>query len=456
MVGGALWLLGPPSGVSHTAWQLFSIFVATIVGIVIKPLAMGAVALIGLTATALTRTLTPAEALSGFGDPTVWLIVSAFFIARGFIATGLGTRIAYLFVASLGRKTLGLAYGLIATDLVMAPAIPSNTARSGGVVYPIVAALASSLGSYPDPGTARRAGAFLILTAYQGAMITSAMFLTGTTGNLVAVRLAAEQGITVSWTTWAVAAAPPGVLSLVLVPLLIYRMYPPSIRDSPDAPGWAQSKMAAMGPLRPSEWTMGGVFLLMLSLWISGGQLAMIDAPTVALVGLCVLVLSGVLTWSDILTERGAWDTLVWFAALIAIANHLSRLGLTSWFSQAVSSALPATGWTSALLVLALVYFYSHYLFASSTAHATAMYGAFLATALALGAPPILAALLLGYFNGLMGGTTHYGGGPAPVFFGSGYVPVSHWWLVGAAVSLLNISIWLLVGGLWWRFLGYW
>src|SRR5271165_1243390 len=183
-----IWFIPPPSGVRPQAWHLLAIFVATIVGIITKPFPMGAIALFGIAATALSGTLTINQALSGFGNSTIWLIVVAFFISRGFIKTGLGNRIAYLFMAALGRKTLGLSYGLIATDLVLAPAIPSNTARAGGIVYPLVRASAQAFGSEPDDGTAHKIGAFLIQAAFQGNVVTSAMFLTAMAANPLAAQ----------------------------------------------------------------------------------------------------------------------------------------------------------------------------------------------------------------------------------------------------------------------------
>src|ERR1700688_1772430 len=101
LLGVVIWLIPPLSGVQPAAWHLLAIFVATIVGVITKPLPMGAIALIGIAATALSRTLTINQSLSGFGNSTIWLIVVAFFISRGFIKTGLGSRIAYLFMAAL-------------------------------------------------------------------------------------------------------------------------------------------------------------------------------------------------------------------------------------------------------------------------------------------------------------------------------------------------------------------
>ena len=456
LLGVVIWLIPPPSGVQPAAWHLLAIFVATIVGIITKPLPMGAIALFGIAATALTGTLTINQALSGFGNSTIWLIVVAFFISRGFIKTGLGSRIAYLFMAALGKKTLGLSYGLIATDLVLAPAIPSNTARAGGIVFPLVKASAKAYGSEPDDGTARNIGAFLMRAAFQGNVVTSAMFLTAMAANPLAAKLAAGLHIDVSWGEWALAAVVPGVASLVLIPLILYKIYPPEIKETPGASQLAQQKLAEMGKMHRDEWVMLGVFFLLLLLWILGDQLARIDSATTALVGLSVLLISGVLNWKDILHEEGAWDTLVWFAALVMMASFLNELGLIPWFTKCAQGMVGGVNWRVAFLVLCLCYFYSHYLFASQTAHVSSMYAAFLSVSVAVGTPPLLAALVLGFLSNLFSSLTHYGSGPAPVIFGSGYVELDTWWKLGALTSVINILIWLIVGGLWWKLLGLW
>src|SRR5580700_10174195 len=275
-----IWLVPPPSGVQPAAWHLLAIFVATIVGIITKPLPMGAIALIGIAATALSRTLTINQSLSGFGNSTIWLIVVAFFISRGFIKTGLGSRIAYLFMAALGQKTLGLSYGLIATDLVLSPAIPSNTARAGGILFPLVLASAKAFGSEPNDGTARKIGAFLMQAAFQGNVITSAMFLTAMAANPLAAKLAAGMHIEVSWGEWALAAMVPGIASLVFIPLILYKIYPPEIKETPGASQLAREKLAEMSKMHRDEWVMLGVFFLLLLLWILGDQLARIDSAT--------------------------------------------------------------------------------------------------------------------------------------------------------------------------------
>jgi len=454
-LGIGLSLLPTPSGVEPAAIRLLAIFVATIVGIILKPLPMGAVAMVGIAATAVTRTLTIDAALSGFGNRVIWLIVLAFFISRGFVKTGLGARIAYLFMAGLGSRSLGLGYGLVATDLVLAPAIPSNTARAGGVVFPILRSVAEAYESRPDDGTARRIGAFLTLAAFQGTVITSAMFLTAMAANPLAAELAAAQGVEITWAGWGVAALVPGVLSLLLVPWVLYRLFPPEIRKTPAAAALARERLAEMGPVNRSEWILLVTFGLLLILWILSGPLG-IHTTATALLGLVVLLVTGVLTWEDVLKEKGAWDTLVWFSALVMMASYLTELGLIPWFSETVGSWFQGVGWVVGFLSLCLVYFYSHYFFASNTAHVSAMYAPFLGVALALGTPPLLAALVLAFFSNLFSSMTHYGTGPAPVLFGSGYVEVGDWWRLGLIVSLVNLPVWLLVGGAWWKMLGLW
>lgn len=454
-IGAVIWFIPPPEGVAIEAWHLLAIFVATIVGIILKPMPMGAVALTGITVTALTGTLSIGESLSGFSNSTIWLIVIAFFISRGFIKTGLGARIAYLFMSALGKRTLGLSYGLIATDLVLAPAIPSNTARGGGIIYPILQSIAKAYGSDPEQGTERKLGAYLIQTSFQGLVITSAMFLTAMAANPLAASLAADQGVNISWTTWAIAALVPGLLSLILIPLLLYKIFPPEIKYTPEAAQMARGELKKMGSLTLNEGIMLIAFVLLISLWIFGSTLG-ISATTTAFIGLTLLLIAGVLNWNDILNERGAWDTLIWFAALVMMASFLNSLGLIPWFSDWMSARVSGVAWLPAFLILSLVYFYSHYMFASNTAHVSAMYSAFLVVAIVVGTPPMLAALVLAFFSNLFSSMTHYGTGPAPVFFGAGYLDTATWWKYGFIVSVVNIVVWLGVGGLWWKLLGLW
>ncbi|MEI8295965.1 MAG: anion permease [Alphaproteobacteria bacterium] len=455
-MGLIIYQIPSPDGVMQQGWNLFAIFVATIIGVVLKPFLMGVVALLGLSVAVATKTLDIAkEGLTGYSTHIIWLITYVFFIARGFIKSGLGARIAYFFVKLLGRRTLGLGYGIVVTELIIGPAIPSNSARAGGIMFPILKGISESLGSKAGDGTERQLGSFLTQVCFHGNLIVSAMFLTAMAANPMAQVFAAKQGIEITWVSWFQAASVPGLVSLILVPIILYFIYPPHLKRLPPAPEMAREKLKEMGAMTMQEWTMAGTFVFMLVLWVFGAQLD-INATSAALWGVSILLLSGVLTWDDVLNEKEAWHNFIWFAILITMAKYLEEFGLVAWFSNHVGHLVHGLPWMYSFIILILIYFYSHYFFASNTAHVGAMYSAFLAVSIASGTPPLLAALVLGFCGSLFSHMTHYGSSSAVVLYGTGYVPITAWWSIGFVVSVANILIWGLVGGMWWKYLGIW
>lgn len=455
LVGGLLWFLPSPVGVNEQAWHLLAIFLATIIGFITKPLPIGAVAVIALTVSVITNTLTIEQGLSGFSHKTAWLTVCSFLVARAIIKTGLGTRIAYLFITIFGKNTLLLSYGLLITDLILSPVMPSGNARGGGVIFPIVKSLATAFGSEPYDGTERKIGSFLMTTAYQGTQITTALFLTAMVANPLMAQLAKEiAGVNIDWITWALAALLPGVISLIVMPLIVYWFYPPQLKYTPDAPQIAQDKLKKIGKIRPSEWSMIVIFIVLLVLWGWGNQLWGIESVTTSLIGVILLLATRVLTWTDITQEQKAWDIFIWFSILLMMATFLSQFGFIDWISNVIGSAIENLWWQLAFACLSLVYFYSNYFFASKAARASAMYPAFLSVAVSLGTPPMYAALILAFLINLSGCLTHYGTAEAPIYFGAGYVDAATWCILGFYLSLAYLIIWTLIGGWWWHLLG--
>lgn len=451
----AIWFIPPPAGLTTQAWHLSFIFLSTLIAIIANVLPMGALCILAIAACTLTQTLSLKQALSGFSSHIIWLILIAFVLARGFIKTGLGSRIAYYFVLNMGKNTLGLAYGLITTELLLAPFTPSNTARGAGIVYPIVSALSQEYGSSPKEGTERKIGAFLMKLCYQANVITSAMFVTATAVNPLAVSLAAKLGVEFTWTSWALAALVPGLLSLALLPPLLYFFYPPEIKETPKAPEFARQKLKEMGPLKLDEWLMLGTFGLLLVLWIFGSQLN-IDATTAAFAGLGILLVTGVLSWEDVAKEQNAWHTFIWLTTLLMMSGFLAEFGVMNWISDHMQGLVGSLSWITALILISLFYFYSHYAFASMTAHTSALFTPFALLAIATGAPPAPTVLLLTFFSCLCASITHYGTGTGPVYFGSDYIKLRDWWRIGAIISVVSILIWSTVGPIWWKLLGWW
>lgn len=455
VAGLFIFLIPPPAGITSQSWHLFAIFVATITGCIVRPIPGGAIVLIGVAALALSGTLPIAEALGGYGDPIVWLVLAAFFMSRGMIKTGLGRRIAFLFIRAIGKHSLGLGYALVSTDMLLAMVIPSNGARAGGIIFPVAKSLAEAYESRPGE-TAGRLGAFLMTLLYQCDIIVGAMFLTGQASNILIAKFAQQvTGIELSYSRWALWAVVPGLISLVLVPFVLYRLNPPEIKHTPAAAEFAANELRRMGRMKLGEKLMLTVFVLAAGLWMTSAFHG-INYAAVALLGICVLLLFGVLNWEDLISERNAWDVFIWYGGLVRMAEALGETGITKRFAEAAASLTVGWQWWLALAVLLLVYFYAHYGFASITAHATAMYTPFLIVILAAGAPPYLAVLSLAYFSNLDASLTHFGTTPGPIFFGANYVKQSTWWRLGFIVSLITIPIWVIFGFTWWKLLKLW
>jgi DASS family divalent anion:Na+ symporter len=453
--GLAVALIPVPGGITRQSWNLLAIFVATIVGSIAQPIPAGAIVLMAVTTVALTRTLTVGEALAGYADPIVWICLPAFFISRAMFKTGLGRRIAFWFIRIMGRSSLGLGYALICTDFVLGGVIPSNSARCGGIVFPIARSLALAYESEPGP-TAPRLGAFLMSLIYQGDVIICAMFLTGQVSNVLIAKLANQtSGVELSYGHWFLWAVVPGLVSLAVIPPLLYRIFPPEIRHTPAAAEFAASELKGMGPMSRAEKTLLLVFGLVAALWMTT-ELHGIHYSVVALTGVGVFLITGVLEWSDLLAETTAWDVFIWYGGLVRLAAALGESGITKRFAEAAAQYTAGWRWWAAMSVLLLVYFYAHYAFASITSQVTSMYVPFLIVLLAAGAPLYPAVLLLAYFSNLAASLTHYGTTPAPILFGAGYVRLGTWWKLGLFASFPNIVIWVFVGLAWWKLLGLW
>ena len=450
-------IIPPPEGITRPAWTLFAIFIATIIGSIVQPLTASAVVLMGVTATVVFGALKPADALKGYSDPVVWLVLAAFFLSCAMIKTGLGRRIALLFVRTIGGKTFGLGYALVATDFVLASMIPSNGARNGGVLMPIALGICETYDSRPEDGTAGRLGTFLFNLLYQCDVIISATFITGQASNLIIAKLAQETtGIQLSYTSWLAGAIVPSIISLLVVPVMIYCFFPPEIKETPEATGFAAAELEKQGPMARSEKIVLGVMAAVVLLWVTKDKFHSVDIAIVALVGIGVLLLARVIEWSDLMGERNAWSVFIWYGGLVNMAAALGETGITKLFAQWVSGNMTGMSWVAALTLLALIFFFIHYFFASITGHVLAMFVPFVTVTIVAGAPAGLAVLVLAYFANLSASLTHYGTTPGPIYFGLGYVKQGNWWTIGLIAAVLNILIWSTVGLGWWKLLGWW
>ncbi|WP_212780557.1 DASS family sodium-coupled anion symporter [Lactobacillus corticis] len=468
VVGIVLWLLTPlkPATITVAGWHMFALFLATIIACITKPMPIAGVAIISyvimigaqivpMASVMKGNTIVQKGALSAFADSTPWTIAMAYMIARGFVKTGLGRRIALLFVRAFGKKTLGLGYSMSFIDLIISPATPSNTARSGGVVYPIIESLAHTFGSDPKDGTERKIGSYLVYNEFQANTITSSLFMTASAPNVAAVGLAEANGVHISWFGWLAAAIVPGLIALLVVPFIIYKMYPPEIKETPNARNWAQGQLDEMGKMKNSEKVMMGIFILALVLWMLSSFMPAINATWVAFLATALLLVTGILSTKDILNETGAWNVVVWFSILIFMAGQLSATGgVIPWLQATIKSSIGGMSPMVVMAILVLVYFYSHYFFASSTAHVVAMYAPLLLIAKSAGVPVMFAAIMLGMTGAIFQSTTHYSSGPATALFAPGYVKQGEWWKMSFVLGLFYLVLYGVIGGLWMTAIG--
>lgn len=449
------WYSPVSEAVTENAWHLLIIFVATIICIISNPLPMGVISLLSILACVLTKTLSLSQCLSGFSDSIVWLVVFAFFISNGFIKTGLGSRVAYYVLSKIGHSTLGISYALVIADFILSPLIPSATARGGGVIFPIAKSICKSFSDEEHPGVSSKNGGFIMSVCTQSTVITSTLFITAMAANPLAVKLAENAGYSISWTGWAMAAIVPGIVSLAVMPLVVYYLYPPTIKYSDSAPKIAREKLASMGSISIHEIIMMIVFVVLIALWINGPKFGL-QPTTVALLGLSILFVTKVINFEDNLADKGAWHTFIWFATLVMLSDFLSKFGLMTWIGTKLQFLFIDTSPINSLVILSLLYFYIHYFFASTTAHITVLLPTFLVLFVNAGVPGALAALILSFLSTLSAGLTHYGLSSSPIFFGAGYLKTKDWWYIGFVTSIVYLLVWVFIGGAWWKLLNLW
>jgi L-tartrate/succinate antiporter len=322
--------------------------------------------------------------------------------------------------------------------------MPSNTARSGGTIFPIIRHIPGLYGSEPGE-TARKIGSYVMWTALAATCVTSSMFSTALAPNLLALELIKKTvHLEFSWTTWFVGFLPVGVILVAVLPALVYKIYPPEIKSSPEVPKWAAEELNKMGKVSHKEMLMAVLALLALGLWIFAQKL--VNPTTVALIVISLMIISGIVSWDDIMSNKKAWSVLAWFATLVALADGLAIVGFTAWLGKGAATLL--TGISPALIMVFMVavFFITHYMFASTTAHTTAMLPVFLSAGAAVpGMNVSILALLLAYSLGIMGIITPYATGPSPVYFGSGYIGRKDFWTLGLVFGAIFLAVFLVV-----------
>jgi len=443
-----IWFSPIPEGLTREAWHLFAIFAAAIFAVIVNALPLLTSALLAGAVAVLSETLDPAKVFGGFANPSVLLVVVAFLVAQAVVKCGLGRRISLRVVTVFGKSTLGLAYSIFITDALIAPGFPSNTAR-GGVLYPIILALAQSSGSLPEDESKRRLGGYLMFCGMASISVSSALWLTATSANPIGVSLAAEKGLQVSFGSWLLVASVPALVAIgLLLPLLLYRLFPPGVTDTPDAPQAARAALRAMGALSRDEWITAVVFAVMVCAWILAGTFNL-SLTAVAIAGLGTLLATRVLTLDDIYLQGGTLATFLWLAVLFALSGQLNEMGFMSYVGERLAMMLGGLDWPVAYVVLLLLYVLMHYMFVSQSAQVLALFGVFLDVGVQAGVPVPLMGFALLFASSYFSTLTPQGGSQNVIFVASGYLTQGELYRLGLLTTAFCALVFLVIGTPW-------
>jgi len=443
----AIWFSPVPAGLTAQAWHLFAVFITAIVSVLLGVFPLLTSTMLAAGAVVLTNTISPAKAFAGFANTSVLLVVIAFLVAQAVVKSGLGRRISLFMVSLFGRSSLGLAYSIVLTDAAIAPAFPSNTAR-GGVLYPIVLSVAQGAGSLPDDPKGRRLGGYLMFCGMASLAVSSALWMTATSANPIALQVAHEYGINLGFGKWLIASSVPALTAILLLPWLLARLFPPGVGATPAAPAAARKALAELGPLSREERITAIAFVLMVTGWIFADKLQL-NVTSIAFAGLGLLLMTGVLTASDIATQGDTLATFLWLAVLFALSGQLNELGFMGYVGQRLASYMGGLSWPVMYVTLILIYVAIHYMFVSQSSQVLALLGVFLDVGLRGGVPAQLMAFSLFFASSYFSVITPQGGSQNVIFVGSGYLTQRELYWLGLLTTLFFLTVFLTIGTGW-------
>lgn len=448
------WFGGTPEGLKPQVWQLFGIYLATIVGLVLKPFPVPITVLLGVATSSILLSNTK-DVLAGYSNTALWLIFAAFALSVAFGKTGLGHRIAYHLVRLFGSTTLRLGYVTAFLDLILSPATPSNTARAAGIVYPINLSIAEAVGSYPGE-TAKKAGAYLLQNGYFATKVTSFLFATAMAPNYLALDFITKlTGVSLNWAQWAAAMFVPGFIMLMLIPLIGYMYERPSVKDI-DNKKIAADGLAELGPMKASEKGLIVIALLAITGWVLPTFGIKIDATAVAIVAMIATFVCGIISWDDLLKTKAAWNTLIWFGGILGLSSALTKGKFFEWLAKYLEAHMNfGLDPFMMLILISIISVVVRYFFASGTAYISAMLPVFLIVGINAGIDPTLLAFIMIGTNAYGGSVTHYGAAPGPIIFSAGYNNVKDWWTVGLISAVVCLVLNYVIGIPWWKITGF-
>ena len=286
-------------------------------------------------------------------------------------------------------------------------------------------------------------------------MATGITFLTSYAANGVAWAMTDQiLGLQISWIQWTISFIVPAGVVLLLAPLIIYKIYKPTIGKI-DNKRIAAEGLKDLGPISRNEKILLVLFLLAIILW-STSSYTKINSTAVVLAFIALTLLTGVLKWKDIAVNGQIWSTLIWYGGILGMAGALNKFQFFNWLAGWLETYIDFSSFSHIGLLITLVFAGTacRYLFVSCGAYMASVIPVQYTIGLAAGLLK-MDMFLVFVMCGVMGAyVTHYANAAGPVLFGAGYVPLKKWWATGLFMTLVSYVIFALIGVPYWKILG--
>ena len=395
-------------------------------------------------------------AFSGFANTALALVAAALFLAVAMTATGLDRRIALTILSRFGTETRHVVIGTIAVGVVIAFLVPSTTARVACLV-PITLGIISAFGV----GKHSTFAGMLMITTVQTASIWNVGIKTAAAQNMVAIGFIEKMlGKNITWLEWLVAAAPFSILMSVALYFVMTRMMPPEIEQSPGGPDAIRKSLAELDPITLPELKLLIISLTLLGFWATEGVFHRFDtsSTTIAAVALMFLPGIGIMSWKEA-QPRIPWGTIVLFGVGISLGTALLQTKGAPWLADIVVAEFGLKLATPMFIlgVMGLFLVVIHLGFASATALASAMIPIIIAVLQSVGTDGIniVGMTMVLQFVVSFGFILVVNAPQNMVAYGTGTFAARDFIRTGLVLTAIAMALVMLLGGTYWRWLGY-
>ena len=381
---------------------------------------------------------TLANAFSGFSNTALWLLVVGFIMAACMEKCGLSKRIALYMVNLAGGSAIKTYWAVAGIMAVLTFLVPSIAARTL-LMLPILVEIGRAFSSNKGESNILKALMFIVIMS--GTMMSIGV-LTAHAGNPITAGLieAATKQV-ISWSQWFKIGGPPGFFLAFLSIFVIIIMWPPEVKTLGDGEAYIKRELEALGKISKTEVYTLIVFLLTLVLWATDSSIALLW-PT-----------AGLMNWKEA-SGKVPWNVFMLYGAGLSMGATLVSSGAAKWLAATFFSPLAVYPQYMQIIMLIAILTVIQVFFTGGGPKTTAMTPIVIAHAVAIGADPMIFALIVGmnvHHQYLLPVTNM----PNAVMVGTGHLSSQDVMKTGFVMSVLSVIVMSLMVVTYWNWLGY-